>query len=408
MLDIKECRRIKNEYTKKYEGKNVILNLNHYPFIYMIVTHGDGKSWGYFAEYFNNEKCESHHKKRHIFLSRSNNEMVYFYTHHGEHYYNANTNVIIECDNEDIKRVYNIIFIKNFVYGVNGSWLAPLSFEINPRLTTNLYDAGIINNDYAIYFPYGLHNSVDISKPLIKDAFHGLNAKWAKVAYEYGISVEKIKKLKQFNYQPEEISSGFSNFDIPDLIIRNKEATFKFVSDYYYRDYIRMYEQLPAELRNGFTIFPKDIRKKHDDILKLYQRHQDAIAELRRKEVQENYLKNYYDKAKSFEYKDATYQIIACKDLGDLVKEGRELHHCVGSYINSVGKGSEYILFLRKIDNIETPFFTIDLTPDLIVRQIHGLRNCNLSDEVKPFVNKWAEKFNLNISSCSGIYCAIN
>lgn len=403
MLDIKECRRIKNEYTKKYEGKNVILNLNHYPLIYMIVTHGDGKSWGYFAEnYCNNDY-------NHIFLSRSNNEMVYLYTHHGEHYYNANTNVIIECNNEDVKRVYNIIFIKNFVYGINGSWTTPLSFKINPRLLTNLYDAGIINNDYAIYFPYGLYNSVDISKPLIKDAFHGLNAKWAKVAYEYGISVDLIKKLKRFNYRPEEIfTSGFSNFDIPDLIIRNKAATFMFVSDYYYRDYIRMYEQLPTELRNGFTIFPKNVRKKHDDILKLYERHQDAIAELKRKEVQENYLKNYYDRAKSFEYKDSDYQIIACKDLSDLVKEGRELHHCVGSYINSVGKGSEYILFLRKIDNVETPFFTIDLTPDLIVRQIHGLRNCNLSNEVKPFVSKWAEKFNLNISNCSGIYCAIN
>lgn len=44
MLDIKECRKIKRDYTKNNEGKNIIINVENYLLCYMIITHGDGKS----------------------------------------------------------------------------------------------------------------------------------------------------------------------------------------------------------------------------------------------------------------------------------------------------------------------------------------------------------------------------
>jgi hypothetical protein len=112
-----------------------------------------------------------------------------------------------------------------------------------------------------------------------------------------------------------------------------------------------------------------------------------------------------YPKAKEFELSDETYSVICPEQVTLLLSEGRILHHCVGSYINSVASGNEYILFLRKTSDPDTPFFTVNILPNKKVRQIHGRCNCNLPDEIKPFIKKWADKFGLDISNCNGVYC---
>ena len=111
--------------------------------------------------------------------------------------------------------------------------------------------------------------------------------------------------------------------------------------------------------------------------------------------------------AVKYEFEDDDYIIIACKQLEDLTKEGASLRHCVGTYVNSVSEGKEYILFLREKSDVDKSYFTIDLTPDKKVRQIHGYCNCNMNENIKPFINKWAKKFDLELTGCSGIKCAL-
>lgn len=50
-------------------------------------------------------------------------------------------------------------------------------------------------------------------------------------------------------------------------------------------------------------------------------------------ELQNSYIKNYYNFAQKYEYCNDEYSIIACKNLEDLVIEGSTLHHCVGSML---------------------------------------------------------------------------
>ena len=181
-----------------------------------------------------------------------------------------------------------------------------------------------------------------------------------------------------------------------------------------YRDYRYMRTRVIGlcgdEVKKRFPLYPSNFDKLaelHNQLIVYMNRESDRIRESNNKELQIKYEKEFYKKAKKLEMSDDKYAIIACKNLIDLVKEGRTLSHCVGSYIQSVGNGKEYILFLRKKNMIDTPFFTIDVTPNKIVRQIHGYGNCNISDDIKPFIQNWATKFNLNISNCSGVYCAI-
>lgn len=160
----------------------------------------------------------------------------------------------------------------------------------------------------------------------------------------------------------------------------------------WYRDYVRMRSQLPTPIKRNWPKCPNLIKhssdKWHSLITVEFNKHRAQIELLKNQQKQSQYFEEVYPKAKEFEFADENYQIIAPEIVTSLLEEGRVLHHCVGSYINSVAAGKEYILYLRKIAEPDTPFFTINLLPNGKVRQIHGLCNCNVPKELKPFIDK--------------------
>ena len=411
MLDIKECRKIKKNYTENNEGKNIIINVENYPLCYMIITHGDGKSWGYFFDENN----------KHLFLGRSNQVVIDANLQIREYNaYENDYNFKLIGGNDAVKEVYSkfIKYIDNN-YSWCKNWHASNNlikvFKINPILFANLVDCDVLrgtayysskfdNLDRLSYFNF------DYTKPLIKDACK-LPAKWVKFVVQYNADIEYVKLLKKYNYSPKEITEGspYSWYvtSVPTAIIPNKEAGLAYMLDYVYRDYYNMFTQLSEEAKHQFPIFPKDMKKYHDLILPVYNREQIYRKERQLTEKQERYTTSVYDKAIKYNYSDNDYSIKACEKLVELVVEGSTLHHCVGSYVDSVSEGREYILFLRKNSEPDTPYFTVDLTPDNHVRQIRGKCNCNITKDIKPFVEAWAKKFKLDISGCSGVHCAL-
>jgi hypothetical protein len=407
MLDIKECRKIERECTK-HSGKNLIFGLDKYPFVYLIITHGDGKSWGYFT---NNEE--------YLYLGRSDRKISGILLQHGANNSREVTDIKIISDNPEVVRVYKELsrYICNdlcwYYYPDNRIRTAMM---MNPVLLTNLVDAGLFNDRYEA----GLHHYSRLSdvanhltdfeyqKPLIKDAF-GLSPDWVKVYLEYSIAnIERIKYLKSHNFTTQRVRRfGWYVFDAPEKIINNDYYLALYCSTYSYRDYIGMREDLPEVIQKHFPLFPKDVEGYHNRILQVTRNHAKEIEERKLQELQNKYMKEVYNKACQYNYSDSEYSIIACEKLIDLKTEGDTLNHCVGTYVNSVSQGREYILFLRKNYDIDTPYFTVDLTPDGRVRQIHGKCNCNMKPEMKPFVEKWAKKFGLDLTGCSGVKCAL-
>ena len=59
--------------------------------------------------------------------------------------------------------------------------------------------------------------------------------------------------------------------------------------------------------------------------------------------------------------KDGKWAVLVPKDAGDLVREGSELSHCVGSYAKYVIDGSMRICFLRKTENLDKPLLTLSV-----------------------------------------------
>lgn len=120
-----------------------------------------------------------------------------------------------------------------------------------------------------------------------------------------------------------------------------------------------------------------------------------ADKETRSKEEQERLNKlaaKLYDQRKEkFEFTDDNFSIVVPKEMNEITKEGVYLHHCVGGYVNRVAEGHTNIVFLRKNDEPEIPFFTIEVSNGNEIIQIHGLYNRWLGNEPEAvkFVIDW-------------------
>lgn len=173
-----------------------------------------------------------------------------------------------------------------------------------------------------------------------------------------------------------------------------------------FSDAFNLFKQISNVNRPDIDLYScKDVNELH--------RYHNMLIEInivdkeeRTKEEQERLNKlaaKLYDQRKEkFEYADDNFSIVIPEEMNKITKEGVYLHHCVGGYVNRVAEGRTNILFLRKNDDIEIPFFTIEVSNSNEIIQIHGLYNRWLGNEPE------AVKFVINWIREKGIRCPVN
>ena len=165
-----------------------------------------------------------------------------------------------------------------------------------------------------------------------------------------------------------------------------------------YDDVLRMAESLTNYFDDDvFKIKTiNDIYETHNNMIYLLNKYQ--------KEIYKTSFEEKQKKWKKYLFEDEEYLIVAPKESDDLAKEGMELHHCVKSYIDAVSEGRTNILFLRKKEEPEKPFFTIEVTNDDKIRQIHGFANCNITSDKKAheFYLKWLKEKDIENYTSNG------
>ena len=147
----------------------------------------------------------------------------------------------------------------------------------------------------------------------------------------------------------------------------------------YYSDYIKMMEKIETPV-NHQTVFPQDLKKAHDDVTARY----NAIKH----ELKNTKYRKYLVLYKKMELKKGDYAIVVPSELQEIQKEGKILSHCVSTYIERVANGETVILFVRKVEDLEKPFFTLEYR-DGVIRQCRGYENTDMPPEVKAFTDNW-------------------
>ena len=175
-----------------------------------------------------------------------------------------------------------------------------------------------------------------------------------------------------------------------DIRIERKQNTAKD-----WLEYIKWCREMKYDLDNPFIYMPKNFKKVHDRTAKEYQAFKDE--KLRKtQEMMERKIKRIMEdteKNKAVMMKRKGLLIVVPKCAEEIRKEGRALHHCVGTYVERVARGETLILFVRREENPEEPYFTMEFKNGKVA-QCRGKNNCAMPKDVKAFVEEFEKRMN--------------
>lgn len=151
-----------------------------------------------------------------------------------------------------------------------------------------------------------------------------------------------------------------------------------------YSDYLQMCQGQNYDMKSSQVLFPKHCSEAHDELSRYIKKCRDEQTKRAFREVYENLAEKANLTSKKL-------QIVCPKQTDDLITEGQALHHCVGTYIERVAAKKCLIVFVRRVEEPEKPFVTVEVSNGKIV-QIRGERNSDPTKEVKKFVDLWSRK----------------
>ena len=128
--------------------------------------------------------------------------------------------------------------------------------------------------------------------------------------------------------------------------------------------------------------WPSNLLKAHD---------REVVLKMNKRSLAENErIKEMYQKNLPYSYTDREMGIYIrpVKDVYELNKEGTRLHHCVASYAGKIGRGETEIFLIRKTEDAKTPYYTLEYKDGNVI-QNRGLRNCERTEDVIRFEEKW-------------------
>jgi len=151
-----------------------------------------------------------------------------------------------------------------------------------------------------------------------------------------------------------------------------------------YRDYLEMCAKENYNMGNSFVLFPKDLQTAHDKVARRIKQRADA-------KMRRDFRIACRRIMAQLDFERDGMKIVFPSDPSDIVAEGHALHHCVGSYVERVAKRECIILFLRKCEEEDKPFYTIEVQHNKVV-QVRGMQNADATPEVKKFMAQWEKK----------------
>ena len=186
-----------------------------------------------------------------------------------------------------------------------------------------------------------------------------------------------VKKL--INYLNKQKCNLFRNTDLNGTYLE-------------YRDYLQMKEKVGCDMTDEITLFPRDLREAH---AKAIIESDKEKADKRKAEVNARFKAvqmRFKGADKIYHYEKGAFIIRPAKDAGEIVEEGRILHHCVGGdgYLSSHAKKNSIICFMRLKKAPDIPFVTVEIKPDCTIEQWYG-ENDSKPEEKK--IDRWLKSY---------------
>ena len=233
-------------------------------------------------------------------------------------------------------------------------------------------------------------------KELLKSPIEYIAFRGYMFAKGFTVTTEQLKRFQSLGFANFQYLFSSDNYKLltPERTLnyleRERERYAKrhknfnnLISPTYFKDYLDMTRQLygniPPEL-----LYPKNLEEAHNRANQLIKEKESA--ELTAK-IQKRCEKLLW---LSFADNELGLEIFPCPTHGELIKEGEQLSHCVASYAKRYANGDTIILFIRKSDELDKPYFTLEYNEkNMYVVQNRGRKNCDRTPQVREFEKRW-------------------
>ena len=169
-------------------------------------------------------------------------------------------------------------------------------------------------------------------------------------------------------------------------------------------DYLDMAQKAGMNLAIESVLYPLDLKRRHDDLVAERARlaRMDHLKDVRRQIEEEAAdlesrfsIEQIMQKIKeTYQYDGEKYLIRVPDGAKSILEESRYLDHCIQRgtrYFERIATRESYILFLRKKDDPNTPWYTLEVEPGGTIRQKRSYNNNQFDDleDAKPFLAEW-------------------
>ncbi|MGN1118265.1 MAG: PcfJ domain-containing protein, partial [Acutalibacteraceae bacterium] len=258
--------------------------------------------------------------------------------------------------------------------------------------------------------------------PSVKIPSQGINWKSKKPHEMLGLTKEEFRVLKNQKWNidtlelykcvkshcksvsAESFKSDFKGYDKYDIqkIVTRYSNPYKFIrylnkQRKKYRnadvnlalDCFRIAEKLNIDVCGERNFYPQNLRRAHDQLVEQLNENKEKLKKEKEAKNTQSFSE-LREKYADFEFHKNGLMIRIAASPDELRKEGRELSHCVASYINKHSQGESCIFLIRRENQPDKPFYTLELDMKRKkVLQNRGKRNCERTDEVIAFEEDW-------------------
>ena len=179
-------------------------------------------------------------------------------------------------------------------------------------------------------------------------------------------------------------------------------------------DYLDMCGKAGRDVRDEMIYRPRELKRRHGELVEELRKRQMMEQMKRDQEAREREAERMREKfpgaeeilreiRPKYEYQSGDYRMIVPEGLVDIMAEGQALHHCAGAsdrYFDRILQRETYICFLRKVQEPEVPYYTIEVEPGGTIRQHRGYMDEEPEIErIRPFLREWQREIKKRITA---------
>lgn len=287
------------------------------------------------------------------------------------------------------------------------------------RLNEQLYKAGLnrLAGDHRSYFcnngdrcysqNYKATSLIDRLK-LNKQLFNLLREH--ESSYMLGFLQSHRKTLNINNFEMVECS--IEKYDRINNLSETTGVSFKKMFDYLnkhiknsyeYSHYLWVLKEMEYNLHDTYYSMPKNFKKADKKLSDEYtaklerERAEEERVRLMKLEEKDVLIKKISDGIKSMpnlqEFLNGSkgFLVYVPESSKDLIDEGKQLHNCIGTYVDRIAQGKTLVFFLRQLDNPTAPFVAFEYYDGKVVQVRYDHNETVTDDNIIQFVNRFAE-----------------